>query len=515
MGDPEIRNDEQVLIRTHGIHVKSIPFEGILTSRRIILVDRAKNILPPKEIPLATISEIEVGENGLRDPTLTISVMAKTGETRQMIFTFSRQEGGNRAREVDEWVRAIQASTSAPAEQVARKGFPGSAAPRVDVTNSPVQPYNDAPRQAPARRIVDTAPPVRKVAPAGMAGTPVAAPAPPAGETVFCTRCGNRVIADSAFCNRCGTPVVAPAARTAPPPQYAAPEPVRQPPPARAPAVSPQVTGNDAALRDSLAWDDEPVAAPAPVQRPPARPAAQKPAKKGFLSGLFGSRKQRETAAAPRASKPSRGGRSFMPGRKTLIAIGAVIVVILVVAALAVFVYPMLSSGDLLPSSDSSSGSSSGTTKALTADTVVIKETPAVVIPSDGVYVRISYLGSWKGTYGMPDDLQTEINSGDRYYEVVNASGMVTAAFQKQDSSTKQKLVVSIYKDGKELKSDSTSKANGKVSISADVGGSTAAAASDSTATESDTGGNATVTDTSAAAVTTTTVNTSATTSSS
>ena len=53
MGDPELRSDETILIRSNGILVKSIPFEGILTNKRIFLVDRAKNLLPPKEISLA------------------------------------------------------------------------------------------------------------------------------------------------------------------------------------------------------------------------------------------------------------------------------------------------------------------------------------------------------------------------------------------------------------------------------------------------------------------------------
>ncbi len=59
MGDPELRSDENILLRTPGIYVKSVPFEGILTNKRIILVDRAINLLPPKEIPLVTIKDIE------------------------------------------------------------------------------------------------------------------------------------------------------------------------------------------------------------------------------------------------------------------------------------------------------------------------------------------------------------------------------------------------------------------------------------------------------------------------
>jgi hypothetical protein len=112
MADLELHSDENVLVRTQGVYVKSIPFEGILTNKRIILFDSAKNILPPKEIPLVTIKEIEAGENAIRDQIIIISVMAKTGETRQMILTFSRQAGGNRIKERDEWMRVIKENAS-------------------------------------------------------------------------------------------------------------------------------------------------------------------------------------------------------------------------------------------------------------------------------------------------------------------------------------------------------------------------------------------------------------------
>ncbi len=169
MGDPEFRNDEQVLARTMGILVKSIPFEGILTSRRIVLVDRAKNILPPKEISLATIKTVETGENATGDQTLTLSVMARTGETRQMILTFTLPEKGNRARERDEWARIIRESTSTSFEQVIRKVIPGadqaqkkarpSAPPRIEVVHTQTPQQTETPRAAPVRRIVETVEP--------------------------------------------------------------------------------------------------------------------------------------------------------------------------------------------------------------------------------------------------------------------------------------------------------------------------------------------------------------------
>jgi hypothetical protein len=511
MGDPEFRSDEQVLVRTKGIHVKSIPFEGILTTRRIVLVDRAKNILPPKEIPLATIKEAEPGENASHDQILTLSVIAKTGETRQMILTFPRQEG-NRARERDEWARIIRESASPSFEQVIRKVIPGadqvqkragsSAPPRIEVVNAPSPQYAETPQTTPVKRVVKAGSSAKRIIETGDASAPATAPAvrefdaSSLGESVFCTRCGNQVSTDSTFCNRCGSPIVAPASA--------------EPRPVPVPAGATQIIAPDVPLQHSLAWDEEPESVPE-SRRPAAQQPAQKPAKKGLLSGVFGPKKQRVTSPAraqpaisgtPVSPKKPRSGRSFMPGKKTLIAVGVVVVVILVVAAGALFVYPMLNKGSSGTSSGTTSssgttptGSSSSSSSTLTntgVASITVKQTTAPVIPVTGVYVSIEYIGSWKGTYGMPSDLQTAIDSGDRYYEVVNATGQVTAAFQKQDSSTKHDLTVNIYRNGAVLATGKTSDSFGKVTVSADVTTGVAQTASATNATAAT--GNTTVT---------------------
>ena len=499
-----------------GVSVKSIPFEGILTSRRIILVDRAKNILPPKEIPLATIKTAEPGENANRGPTLSLAVMAKTGDTRQMILTFSR------SGERDEWARIIRESASPSFEQVIRKVIPGAdqaprkttTPPRIEVVNTPVE------QRIPVKRAAEGIPLSRKIIETGTAGAQAPAPAPAVkefdasslGENLFCNRCGNRVSTDSAFCNRCGAPVVppeAPAPRPAAPRQYA-------PAPAPEPAYE-QPTTPDAQLRQSLSWDEEQGADTMPAARVPA----QKAAKKGILSGVFGSKKQRETPPAkprsePAAARPAKQGLlsgifgSKKPGKavppeaaaaprprresrsilskKGLLAIVAVIVVVLVIAVGALFVYPTLTSGNLIPSPGTSTAGNTGTASgspaasALTADKVVVKETTRPVIPATGVFVSVDYLGSWKGTYGMPSDLQTAADSGARYYEVVNATGQVTAVFEKKDSSTKHDLTVEIYRNGAVVATGKTGTAFGKVTVSAVVTNGTAPAASATTA---------------------------------
>lgn len=503
MGEPNLSSDEQVLLRTQGVHVKSIPFEGILTNRRIILVDRAKNILPTKEIPLSTIQQVETGENAIGDSVLTVTVMSGAGQTRQMVLTFSRAQGG--ARQQGEWARMLQEILSPSYGQAQRSAAP-SAQPRIDVVNSPA----GMPRKAPVKRVVES----------GGYDQPAPAPAPaarqpemsPSGETAFCTRCGNRVPAESVFCNRCGTPIVAPKSTQPPAPRR---QPV--PPPVAEPVYEQPVARTY----------QEPPRAPAPqVQpRPPTgyegRPAApaQKPAKKGILGGLFSFGGKKPAAPKPPAPPRERKARrSLMPGRNVIIGGIVIVVLIAVIAAGALFVYPMVTSGALgglsLPGGNSSSSSSSGITlSTATADSIKVKETTAPTIPAEGVWVSIDYMGGYKGTYGMASDLQTVEDSGARLFEVVNATGLIKATLEKKDSSAKRELVVGIYKDGKLLKDGKTALAYGKVTISADVGNRIAATTT--TATAGNSTANSTVTTkvttkqtTAAAAKTTTTTKT-------
>lgn len=481
MGEPNLSSDEQVLVRTQGVHVKSIPFEGILTNKRIILVDRAKNILPTKEIPLSTIQQVETGENAIGDAVLTVTVMSGAGQTRQMVLTFSCAQGG--ARQLDAWARMLEEILS-PSYGQAQRGAGPSAQPRSDVVNSQA----GIPRKAPVKRVVES----------GGYDQPAPAPAPvarqpempPSGETAFCTRCGNRVPAESVFCNRCGTPIVAPKSAQPPAPRR---QPV--PPPVAEPAYEQPVARTY----------QEPPRAPAPQVQPrpsagyegPAAPAP-KPAKKGILGGLFPSKGKKPAAPKPPAPPRERKARrSLVPGRNVIIGGIVIVVLIAVIAVGALFVYPMVTSGALgglsLPGGNSSSSSSSGTTlSTATADSIKVVETTAPTIPAKGVWVSIDYMGGYKGTYGMASDLQTVEDSGARLFEVVNATGLIKATLEKKDSSAKRELVVGIYKDGKLLKDGKTAKSYGKVTISADVG--TIAATTTTSATVGNSTANSTVT---------------------
>ncbi len=509
MGDPDLRSDETVLVRTQEVYVKSIPFEGILTNKRIVLVDRAKNLLPPKEIPLATIKDVEGGENANRDPVVTVTVITRTGETRQMVLTFSRTSEGNGIKERDEWVKILKENVSSSFEQVIRKVIPGfdqpqrrpepSSPPRVEGAGAPVQPAATRPL---VKKEADTIHPIKKIIENAPSKTPFAAitsDAPATGFGTFCSRCGNNVPEGSGFCNQCGSLIIAPGitapvkpAVTDAPAQVQSPVeqeiqaigPLNSPSSVQVPASRPRssfpepppVQKSEQRPYSPL-YDNPPESFESPEQPEPAVSTPQKkPAAKPVIPRLFSPKElaptplkpaSMHTAASPPPQK-SRGA-SRMPGKKVFIAIGVIILIIAMAAVGVVFVYPMISGSETPPSDSVTAVPTTTSTPAPSGTLVIPKETTAPAVPATGVYAHISYLGSWKGTYGMPAALQTIANSGDRFYEIENATGPVEVNIEKLDGSARHDLVVEIYKNGGLLTSGTTSAGFGKVTVAADV----------------------------------------------
>jgi hypothetical protein len=482
MADPELQGDEQILIRTQAVHVKSISFEAILTNKRIILVDRLKNLLPPKEIPLATIQSIESGENAIRDLIITLGVITKAGGARQMVLTFSREGGGNRVKERDEWVRQIRAYLTPSFEQVIRKVIPGmeaqstgqdTAAPHGIRTPVPPSPEFLQPAKKTGENPPETWQPP--------------APAPePAAESIlgtYCTRCGTKVPEGSGFCNKCGTritpageipqvPVSAPASST---PVFMAPK--------ERPIAIPRDTPHETRpLKEvSQSIPSAPVS-PKPIVPEQKTAAVAHPAvqsgKKRFMPKLFSPKDLQPTPLVPSSMPTAVPPPPKKPSNKKKILLAAGIIVIILIAAVAVLVVlPKMgflgshsSSGSAIvtatttsiPVATQASGSSSGTP--------VVMATPTPPgIPATGVAVSVSYIGGFTGSYSNSGVTTNETSSGAQMYPIANATGLVTAVFQKTDDTSTHALTVSIYKNGNQLASNSTSASYGKVTVTSTV----------------------------------------------
>jgi hypothetical protein len=152
------------------------------------------------------------------------------------------------------------------------------------------------------------------------------------------------------------------------------------------------------------------------------------------------------------------------PGDTPWVTIAAVVGVIAVVVIALVFFLGGSPSGQTQTGLTTKVPTAAGTMQPLGSAGPTVKPTTPVVIPVTGVFVKVSYLGGFNGTYGMNKTMQPVKNSGTRVYEIINATGSVTATFFKQDGSTHD-ITVELFKNGKSLISAKNSTPFGKASI--------------------------------------------------
>jgi hypothetical protein len=396
MDDPELRGDENILVRTPGVYVKAIPFEGILTNKRIILIDRATNLLPPKEIPLVTVTDVEGGENAIRDQIIKLAVLTKTGETRQMILTFSRQTGGNRIKDRDTWLKTIKDNTSSTFEQVIRKVIPGAgqaskktrrgSSPRIEVIRSPMVQQGGGAEKTAGPKEPEKISSVKKIIETGPVPAEPGVEKPLTGSPslhlgTYCSRCGARVPEGSGFCNRCGFKIFVPGSGAAiTPPVAKSPQHEEEPAlvvlPAGKKIITPEPLTETSGERiepwvtvrqePEIRWGQEPLHTPDEATASDHDPG-------NFQPVIFDSREPESTTLSEEPTVPPSPprGTGFKPGKKTIIIIIAVIIVIAVLVG-GFFLFPMIANNSETPSGDGHS---------LTPVPTVVKNPGSAVTP--------------------------------------------------------------------------------------------------------------------------------------
>jgi len=524
MAYPDLYSDESIVLKAQNIKVKSVSFEAVLTTRRLILVDSKKHLIAPQEILLATVRDIEPGENAIRDSTITLSIITPTGATRQMILTFSKVSGGERKRESDEWVKALKQMIASgvrhpimpdpqyPPEsyQDAADMYPSSV--HVEAVNVPPMPTQkrkiEVARPGPIKKIVDTTPQMP---------VPVETSTMPTGS--FCNRCGSRVPPESAFCNKCGTPVVTdseieahlatanePAAPQVPqvqvhtPPAYGTYNKERP--------IEEVIHSIEPLIEDSVPRTTVAPVIPSPyashthetLQTPVAdpaddAPAPETPATTGVSWPVIGSSTEPApaTEASPSSEPPMPPAPALPPAipsaparSKKPIIIGALVLVVLIVIG-AVFILPMLTGGGTTPQTPVEVITPSTTVPPTThvtpaktimpvttaATTETSGETPVTVtttssvssiVPASGVWVRVVYTDLFKGTVGTAGDQMAVADTGEKLYQIPTSEGVVAVNLQKMDG-TGDKLLVEVYKDGTKVAEKSTSVPKGVVDL--------------------------------------------------
>jgi hypothetical protein len=91
-----------------------------------------------------------------------------------------------------------------------------------------------------------------------------------------------------------------------------------------------------------------------------------------------------------------------------------------------------------------------------------------VDVPSTGVWVKVTYSGSFTGAVGTPGSLRDVVDAGTHVYQISTSDGPVVVTIQKVDGSSAE-LAVDVYKNGDLMKHSSTTTPKGIVEIQASI----------------------------------------------
>lgn len=508
---PELGSDESVILQAHNIKVKSVVFEAVLTNKRLILIDGKKGLIPPQEILILNIRTVDGGENAIRDPILTFSILSVGGTARQMILTFPRVASGERRRERDDWLKALTAQISSVDNYSETPDT--TASDQISSQNTvitppspPVSPVASSPKKKieitrPIRNIVESTPAMPR---------PIETTTLPVGS--FCSRCGSRVPPESVFCNRCGTPVVSSNEVPAVPQAIISTSPVVAPSEPSVPSVVPQVqiptppvfgmSGDrkdrtldevihsiEPLIEDSKPRSSEPAplvprhypAPPPVVETPAVEPSAVVPLTEPAALSPSGEPVPADTT--PPASPPPIPPVLPAPAPKKgkTVTIAALIIVILVVIGGIVIFSNSIGTTPSTPAITPTITPIPTTVITKTATPtpsptpVVTQEViqtptaqPQFAIPPNGVWVRITYPGKYSGAYGTAGSQSEVADTGDHFYPVSTIDGPVVASIQKMDGSSNT-LTVEVYKNGVLSGSDTTKSPRGTIDIQVDL----------------------------------------------
>jgi len=160
-------------------------------------------------------------------------------------------------------------------------------------------------------------------------------------------------------------------------------------------------------------------------------------------------------------------GHKNDPGDKPWVIIAVIVgILAVVVIALVFFMGSGTTSDQSLPVKTTSTPPGATTQAGGTGSPqMTIKVPTTAIIPATGVFVKVSYLGGFSGTYGVNGVMQNVKNSGERMYEITNATGNVSASFKKEDRSSNHEIIVELWKNGKSIISAKNSTPFGTASI--------------------------------------------------
>ncbi len=89
---------------------------------------------------------------------------------------------------------------------------------------------------------------------------------------------------------------------------------------------------------------------------------------------------------------------------------------------------------------------------------------PPAKIPPTGVWVRVFYPGNYIGSISANGQMMAVNSTGDQFYQLSLANGLIDGSIEKQDGSVKN-LIIEVYKDGALISRSYTSTPQGLVEM--------------------------------------------------
>ncbi len=385
----------------------------VLTAKNFILRDESGKVI--EEIQLTSLGNVTAGENSLREPTLTLTITAQTGETRLIELIYARQPGGLNIQERDKSFEILRdhAITVPEIPKKSEAEVTARLTAQEWMPTSYKDSAGDQAREIPGKgrsQILTIASIIIILAviagvglfyhPSGTGNTPLnpvnATPVPTAILT---------------------------AASPSPPPTTESPQPTITPGPVATPEVSIPSTGVWVRIQYPGNYTGSIGAQGTTI---PVNSSGDHvytlPVRDGSIEGSI----EKQDSSNSRLEVGIYQDGSLVQLLNTTKPAGLVDWHI------------------TLPPSTATVGVVFTPTPAVTLPVIPLPDVP---LPKKGVWVRVFYPGNFTGSIGYLG-FQTPINStGDQFYQIPITTGDIIGSIEKQDGSGNN-LAVAIYKDG-------------------------------------------------------------------
>ncbi len=110
MGSPYLNSGETIILTTNRVSADTVPYDVMLTTERIFLIDNRNARFEPWIIPLNAILSVQGGKTPAQDPAIMLlfrTGVVGRGSRQPLNLIFSQDPNENRKPERDDWVRSL------------------------------------------------------------------------------------------------------------------------------------------------------------------------------------------------------------------------------------------------------------------------------------------------------------------------------------------------------------------------------------------------------------------------